>query len=512
MIRQLISWKYPRPMLQKLKKTSVLMELRPAFDGFAGIPQETRLVFSALSSTPEVDLTGLLIHGARQLSPGLRRGHQYSEAARINRLSRHVSCYGDGENIGLGRLQRLCSFTQRLALHGKLGLTAISKRPVALTDFQPEHFRDFLWSTLFSKTLPSGDMEQVLTAKYAILSPPYDALHRLGMRPFLRPPYVTLDTEGYDFLLAQTPFPAQISRQTLLVVRYHDAIPLFLPHTVVRPKNHQRSHYSALLDNQRHAFFACTSEATRGDLLKVFPQLERRSTVIHDIVSHEYFVQEAPRARLAEIIVHRLDAKTHSKAKLSVQSLAHKLAYVMMVSTIEPRKNHLALIAAWEQLRSQSESEIKLVLVGSLGWADRSITARMQAWQERGELFHLSGVPAHELRLLYHGAEAVVCPSVCEGFDYAGVEAMLCGTAVVASRIPAHTEIYGDCAEYFDPYSAADISAAISRIVFPSENHRRRSMIERGLIHSRRYTRSEIIPRWRELFAEKAALQSRVTV
>src|SRR5207247_136636 len=114
---------------------------------------------------------------------------------------------------------------------------------------------------------------------------------------------------------------------------------------------------------------------------------------------------------------------------------------------------------------------------------------------------HLERVPAGSLRLLYAHAVAVVCPSVYEGFDLSGIEAMLSGGAVVASDINVHREVYGNAAEYFKPYSATDQAEAIRRVVLPDYSGYREALIQRGLAHSPRYRKDAIAPQWTEFFA-----------
>ena len=107
--------------------------------------------------------------------------------------------------------------------------------------------------------------------------------------------------------------------------------------------------------------------------------------------------------------------------------------YLLMVSTLEPRKNHLTLLAAWEQLQAEHHEDLELVIVGMLGWDHEAIVHKFRPWIERGTLHVLEDVPSAELRLLYRHAAATVCPSFGEGFDFSGVEAMRSGGAVVAS-------------------------------------------------------------------------------
>jgi glycosyltransferase involved in cell wall biosynthesis len=164
---------------------------------------------------------------------------------------------------------------------------------------------------------------------------------------------------------------------------------------------------------------------------------------------------------------------------------------------LEPRKNHVTLVEAWEQLRSSGYPNLKLVFVGSLGWEHEAILGRMRLWIDRGEVLLLAGVPADDLRVLYRHARATICPSFAEGFGYAGIEAMRCGGVVAASDIPVHREIYCDAAEYFNPYEAVDIMRAVSHVVGVAQQERRRQLLTAGIAVSGRYIPERVLPQWR---------------
>jgi glycosyltransferase involved in cell wall biosynthesis len=135
-----------------------------------------------------------------------------------------------------------------------------------------------------------------------------------------------------------------------------------------------------------------------------------------------------------------------------------------------------------------------------MGWDFNRILDSMKPWQQRGDLFNLQFVPSPSLRLLYRYAAAVVCPSIAEGFDLSGIEAMLSGGAVVASDIKVHREIYADAADYFNPYSTLDQARAIQRVIDPNRIAYREELIKKGENHSPRYRRDAIAPLWQELF------------
>lgn len=483
--------------------TRVLMELRTCFEGFAGIPQETRLLFSSFLDLGGVEVHGLLNHTGRRLGRGLN-GKTYDEDSahdRVDQLSRFVvSTLPGGSSNPIGRAAqnlRRDLAPLELRLRAGLGSTLQTQR------FDANDFTEFVWETLFSATLPPAEIGKIAAAGYRTLAPSWRSMHRAG----LLGAYPRLDTRGYDVFLSQTPYPARVSPGSQLVVRYHDAIPMFQPHTIPSTRFHRKSHYGALADNAGHAVFVCTSEASRSDLLRVFPSLERRSPVIHDVVSHNYFVEKSRPGAVAEIIRSRLNPVTEpkigpkDKPLFYSANLPDQARFLLMVSSIEPRKNHLHLLRAWERLRAEVDADLKLVIVGTLGWDYERMVNAFRPWQERGQLFHLSDVPSVDLRLLYGAATCVVCPSIAEGFDLSGVEAMLCGGAVAASDIPVHREVYGDASVYFNRYSVEDTVSVLAPLLATQGGAaRRRQLRERGLRQAQRYKREAIAPQWAEFF------------
>jgi glycosyltransferase involved in cell wall biosynthesis len=287
-----------------------------------------------------------------------------------------------------------------------------------------------------------------------------------------------------------------------------------MPHTISERKFHQAAHYRALRKNvYSGAWFVCVSDATRKDLLNIFPELEDRCVTIHNMVSHHYFKEASSIERVAEIIRTRMVSRSRPGNRLgqtnSRQTWFHDTSqpfeFLLMVSTIEPRKNHLTLLSAWERLRLEGHPSLKLLLVGDLGWHNTAILRRFRPWLDRGDAVLLEDVAPAELRLLYKHARATVCPSFGEGFGLSGVEAMACGGVVVASNIPAHREVYGEAAEYFNPYSAEDMTATLRSVLDPALPALREELASKGAQHARRYGQEAILQQW------EAFLRHRVT-
>jgi glycosyltransferase involved in cell wall biosynthesis len=479
------------------------MEMRPALEGHAGIPQETRLLFRGLSMLENMHVEGLLQSNQWVLARGLPA----KASSGSSRLEVHRQ---------FDRLGRVVISLEQVFWHARLGATLCTLAMAArhllggretLTRFESQHFGDYLWRRFFSRTLPAEDFNLVTRAAYRVARIPWNAMHicALVTRYLGFPLYPTLNTSDFDLMISETPYPATVSKRTQLIVRYHDAIPLLMPHTISDRHYHHAFHYGALRKNAANgAWFVCVSEATRKDLLSVFPQLEQRSLTIHNMVSHHYFDEASTPERLPEII------KTRSTVKLSLtlqDALTAQLQYLLIVSTIEPRKNHLTLLSAWEYLRAQSYPKLKLVVVGRRGWHHTLILKKFRPWTERGEVLLLEDVPASDLRLLYKHSVATVCPSFGEGFDFSGVEAMMSGGAVAASDIGVHREVYREAAEYFNPYSAEDMVRAIQSVIDPANVARRDELIACGARVAPRYRYEEILPRW-QAFLHSVAQRS----
>jgi glycosyltransferase involved in cell wall biosynthesis len=356
---------------------------------------------------------------------------------------------------------------------------------------------------LFAKTLPTADFDAITRADYRVMELPWNGLHRgaLMLRHLRgRPVYARWDTSEFDVLVAETPFPARVSGRTRLVVRYHDAIPVLMPHSIKDREHHQRSHYEALRRNvEDGAWFACVSDATRRDLLSMFPQAEAKSVTIPNMVSHHYREESAPPQRVPDILLTRRHRAVGKRKKLA-KVLSTVPRYLLMVSTVEPRKNHLALLGAWERLRSAGHPDLQLVVVGALGWDHEFIVPKFSPWVKRGVVHLLEDVPAADLRLLYRHAEVTVCPSFGEGFDFSGVEAMRSGGVVAASDIQVHQDVYEDAAEYFSPYTNESLFRTLSALLGEAGEARRARLAARGAVVSARYLPEQVLPQWQAFF------------
>ncbi len=131
--------------------------------------------------------------------------------------------------------------------------------------------------------------------------------------------------------------------------------------------------------------------------------------------------------------------------------------YLLMAGAIEPRKNHLTVLRALELVPDCPP----LIIAGSEGWANRRIREAIARAEQRGAARSLGYVPDNLLPSLYAGSSAVVSASWYEGFGLPVLEGLSAGCVVAASDIPAHREIAGNLAVYFDPASLESVADGI---------------------------------------------------
>ena len=137
--------------------------------------------------------------------------------------------------------------------------------------------------------------------------------------------------------------------------------------------------------------------------------------------------------------------------------------YLLFVSTLEPRKNIVNLLAAFA-LAAAGGYPGDLVLVGRWGWRTEAAQEALARSPVRDRIVHLDYLDRATLASVMRRAEALVFPSLLEGFGLPVVEAMACGIPVIVSRATSLPEVAGDAALYVDPSSPADIAAAALRL------------------------------------------------
>ncbi len=154
--------------------------------------------------------------------------------------------------------------------------------------------------------------------------------------------------------------------------------------------------------------------------------------------------------------------------------------YILCVGTLQTRKNHLGLIQAFAQIADQAPHT--LVIAGRDGSGAEAIRQYLEV--HPGLRVQLIGyVEDALLPALYSGADALVLPSLWEGFGLPLIEAMACGTPVLTSNVSSLVEIGGDAVLLVDPQNIDDIARQLHKLL--TDQALRAKLIEAGFVRAR---------------------------
>ena len=133
--------------------------------------------------------------------------------------------------------------------------------------------------------------------------------------------------------------------------------------------------------------------------------------------------------------------------------------FFLFIGTLEPRKNLVRLIKAWD--KAYDSGLPHLVIAGRRGWKAGAIFDALRRVRH-GDALHLPGfVPDEDLPALLSAAQALVWPSLMEGFGLPPLEAMACGTPVLTSNLSSMPEVVGHAGLLVNPVNEDQIAEAM---------------------------------------------------
>lgn len=168
------------------------------------------------------------------------------------------------------------------------------------------------------------------------------------------------------------------------------------------------------------------------------------------------------------------------------QKLTGGTPYFLFVGNFSPRKNIPGVIKAYDQFRSSSTFNHKLVLTGGKLFLNSETERLLKDSRWASDIIATGPVLHEDLRLLYSSAAALVFVPWFEGFGIPAAEAMRCGTPAILSSTTSLPEIGGTSAMYVNPGNSAEISFAMTRIL--TDKALTSSMVSGGLIESQKFT------------------------
>lgn len=177
---------------------------------------------------------------------------------------------------------------------------------------------------------------------------------------------------------------------------------------------------------------------------------------------------------------------TEKEVKFSIEKYGISTGYLLYLGTLEPRKNIEKLIEAYELLKKEKKSVPKLVIAGKKGWLYECIFSKVEALGLTDEVIFTGYIEDDDVPKLIKGAELFLFPSRYEGFGMPPLEAMACGTPVIASDAASLPEVVGDAGVLVNPESAEDIAEAIMTMMNDSE--KRNQLRKLGIDRAQKYT------------------------
>jgi glycosyltransferase involved in cell wall biosynthesis len=243
-------------------------------------------------------------------------------------------------------------------------------------------------------------------------------------------------------------------------VLIHDCMPLifpeFFPPDMVRDWRESRTAIGA-----GTKVFLAYSENTRRDMAEVLLNGAQGTT-------------PTGRIRLGEtaLAVNRSEQESAAvRARLGLDE-----PYVLIVGTMEVRKNHALALRAWRTLlRRKANALPKLVFVGKWGWKTRDLREQIRDSDGlSGRVLVLESLSDAELDAVYRGALFTLCPSLYEGWGLPLRESHAYGKVCVAARNSALTEAGGDLAIYFTNDCQEALVAAVEPLLADPDLRRAR--------------------------------------
>jgi glycosyltransferase involved in cell wall biosynthesis len=227
------------------------------------------------------------------------------------------------------------------------------------------------------------------------------------------------------------------------------------------------------------------SHTTKRDLIQAFPETEDKTQVIYEGVT-EGFKPE----------------KNQSTLMGAFKTYGISLPYILFVGVLDPKKNLVRLLEAFASFKAETDRPHQLVIVGRKTWYHEVLTKEVRRLRIEDQVVFTGHVPDKELACLYSGADVFVLPSCLEGFGLPVLEAMACGTPVIAADGGSLPEVVGHAGLLVSSERPDDMAKAIQSVT--GDSKLRETLRERGFERTKQFswekTASQTLALYREVF------------
>lgn len=359
----------------------------------------------------------------------------------------------------------------------------ISRYPVNLMEHMKKVAPDNIYS-FFSYNTPSEKFKNLNVNFVNNLHMPLQIWFLIAaISNILKIPLNTfLRLKTYDICLFTGTILPKLRTPSVMVV--YDLIPLSFPqffHT--RLSSYYRIMFPLCI--RRADTVIAISNCTKRDILKKVSVDEGKIHVIYPGIS-EYF-------RIME---------DHSQINLIKSKYNTGKNYILFTATIEPRKNLVGLIKAFNLLCKGGNATHKLVVVGRRGWRYEEVFKTVDGLDSavKNRIVFTGSISDNDLLCLYNGADVFVYPSFYEGFGLPPLEAMACGCPVVVSNAASLPEACGDAAYYIDPHNVNSIAEGINKVI--TDEGLKQELIQKGLKQVKMFNWDKTAKQFLSIFEE----------
>ncbi|HLW02099.1 MAG TPA: glycosyltransferase family 1 protein [Ktedonobacterales bacterium] len=247
------------------------------------------------------------------------------------------------------------------------------------------------------------------------------------------------------------------------VLTLHDVAFLSMPEQMSRASLYYWR-YVALPSARRATRIVTVSHHARQEIARELHLPLERIQTVYNSIGDQFTADIAPER------VERVRARYHLTGQ-----------YILFVSTLQARKNVTALIRAFERL-APALPDVQLVLAGGISANSEAIIRDAEQSPVAARIRLTGRVDYDDLPALYAGARVFALPSKQEGFGLTMIEAMACGTPVVANNASCLPEVAGDAALLMEADDASAFAAALRRAL--GDEALRQTLIARGFQRS----------------------------
>ena len=161
--------------------------------------------------------------------------------------------------------------------------------------------------------------------------------------------------------------------------------------------------------------------------------------------------------------------------------------FILFVGTIQPRKNIVKLLDAFERIINSGQFDnFQLLLVGKKGWMYEGILTHKKYLMEEKKVIFTDFAEDEDLSLLYNLASCFILPSLYEGFGIPVIESLACGCPAVLSNVSSLPEIAGDAACFIDPTDSTSIEEGIKKVL--TDALYRKNLIQKGFEQIKKFS------------------------